>query len=113
MINLLSAIGHRGQPCLWISTWCRQAVCASVGAVLPRSNNDQVRMVQTKFLRYIAVPTNRTVSFKYVLELIQNNRIPGQQVSSITKESRPMVHPMQFWKSLSAIDAILVAIPTH
>jgi hypothetical protein len=70
-------------------------------------------MVHAKFLRYVAVPTNRKMRFKHVPELSQINRIPTQQFSIGTKKTRPMVHPMEFWKSFSAINALLVAIPTH
>jgi translation initiation factor 2B subunit (eIF-2B alpha/beta/delta family) len=51
--------------------------------------------------------------FKHVLELVNLNAIPSQQFSISAKESRPMVHPVKLWKSFSAINAILVAIPSH
>jgi hypothetical protein len=70
-------------------------------------------MVLAKFLRYVAVPTNRSVRFQYVSELLQSNFIPGQQLSLKTQKSRPVIHPMKFWKCFSAINAILVAIPSH
>jgi hypothetical protein len=64
-------------------------------------------------LRYVTVPTNRRVRFKHVPEPIQNNLIPTQQPFIRAQQSRPVVHPMKFWKSFSAIDAIFVAIPSH
>jgi hypothetical protein len=70
-------------------------------------------MVKAKVLRYVAVPTNRRMRFQHVPELIKGNFIPAQQVSISAKESRPVVHPMKFWKSFSAIGAMLVAIPSH
>jgi hypothetical protein len=70
-------------------------------------------MVLAKFLRYVAIPTNRRMCFQHVPELIHVNCIPSQQLSFRAEESRPMVHPMNFWKNLAATDAILVAIPSH
>jgi hypothetical protein len=70
-------------------------------------------MISAKFLRYVAVPTNRRMCFKHVPELIEGNFIPAQQVSISAKESRPVVHPLNLLKSFSAINAILVAIPSH
>jgi hypothetical protein len=70
-------------------------------------------MVLAKVLRYVAVPTNRRMRFKHVRELSEGNLIPAQQVSISAQESRSMVHPVKFWKSFSAIDAVLVAIPSH
>ena len=39
-------------------------------------------MVQAKFLRYVAVPTNRRMRFQHVPELIYLDLIPGQQLST-------------------------------
>ena len=66
---------------LWMTTWRRQAVHASGDVVLPRSKNDQVRMVLAKFLRHVAVPANRRMRVKHFPELIQSNFIPTQQLS--------------------------------
>jgi hypothetical protein len=70
-------------------------------------------MVQAKFFCYVAVPTNGRVSLQHVPKLIQINFIPSQQLSIRCAESRPVVHPVKFWESFSAIDAIFVAIPSH
>jgi hypothetical protein len=94
-------------------TWRRRAVYTPGDAVPPRSKNNQVGMIPAKSLRYVAVPANRRVSFKYVPELIQINLIPTQQLSIRAAESRPVVHPMKFWKGFSAISAIFVAVPSH
>jgi len=79
----------------------------------PGSNNDQVGMVQPKCLRYVTVPANRRMGFKYFLKVIQMNFIPTHQLSSRAKKTRPMVQPVNFCESLSAIDAVLTAIPSH
>jgi hypothetical protein len=51
--------------------------------------------------------------FKHAPELVHLNAIPGQQFSIGGEESRPVVRPVKFWKSFSAIDAVFVAIPSH
>jgi len=38
-------------------------------------------MVPAKALRYVAVPTNRSVRFKHVQELTAGNLVPIEQVS--------------------------------
>jgi hypothetical protein len=70
-------------------------------------------MVEAKFLRYVTVPTNRSMRFHDVGQLIQLDCIPGQQISFRSEKAWPMVHPVKFWKRSVAIDAILVAIPSH
>jgi len=53
-------------------------------------------MVHAKFLRYVAIPTNRRMGFQNVAELSQVNCIPIQQLAIRAEKSRPMVHPMNF-----------------
>jgi len=53
------------------------------------------------------------MGFKHFLKVIQMNFIPTHQLSSRAKKTRPMVQPVNFCESLSAIDAVLIAIPSH
>jgi len=53
------------------------------------------------------------MGFKHFLKVIQMNLIPTHQLSSRAKKGRTMIQPVNFCKSLSAIDAVLVAIPSH
>jgi hypothetical protein len=70
-------------------------------------------MVHAKALRYVTVPANRIVCFKNTPELIQMNLVPTQQLSFWAQKSRPVVQPLKFRKSFFAVDAVLIAIPSH
>jgi len=91
----------------------RRAVWASVDVVPPWPKYNHVGMLDTKILRYVAVPTDGQVGFKHLRELVQRYFIPGQQPAFRTSHCRPVIAPMNLWKVQAAKDAFFAAIPSH
>lgn len=70
-------------------------------------------MFPAKRLRYVAVPANWKMRFKDVRQLIQLNFTPAQQLTFSVQQRRSVVHPVKFWKTVFAIDALFAPIPLH